>query len=260
MPTNFPNPQTELPPEKQPVRGASMGTVANYNRMVTTFPTTGGSGQVAGAGSGRTFTADGALNKTGLLLMVAFATGTVAYVADLPVGVAWVGMLVALGLGLWCSFQPRRAAVLAPIYAVLEGAVLGVISHFYANSGRPVVTLAIVGTACIVSGVWAVNRSGLVRITPKFFQITLVSSVAMLVVMAVALLTGWGATGLGGVLVFGVLYLILAVMNLFVDFSFIDRAQQIGLDADAEWYAAFSLMVSSVMVYLALLRIFGGRR
>ena len=60
--------------------------------------------------------------------------------------------------------------------------------------------------------------------------------------------------------IFGVLYLILAVMNLFVDFSFVDRAEagrarrrrRVVLRLHAS-------CMSSMMVYLALLRIFGGR-
>ena len=38
-----------------------------------------------------------------------------------PSELAWAGMLVGLGVGLWCSFSPRRAPVLAPVYAVVEG-------------------------------------------------------------------------------------------------------------------------------------------
>ncbi len=68
-----------------------------------------------------------------------------------------------------------------------------------------------------------------------------------------------GTSGLGGLVIFGILYLFLAVMNLFVDFDFAYRAQAAQLSADAEWYSAFSLLLSSAMVYLALLRIFGGR-
>ena len=163
--------------------GGSVGTASNYNRMVATFgPNTSQSGIET---SGRTFSADGALNKTGLLLLVALVSGSVAYVTNLPIGVAWVGMLVAMALGIWCAFSPRRAAVLAPIYAVLEGAVLGVISHFYASSGTPVVPLAIFGTTAIVVGVWVVHRTGLVRVTPKFFRVTLVAGIAMVVVMTV---------------------------------------------------------------------------
>ena len=171
----------------------------------------------------------------------------------------WPLLLVALGAGLWASFRPAQAKVLAPVFAVCEGALLGVLSRFYANQGQHVVTLAVVGTVAVVAGVWGVYRTGLVRVGPRFLRTTLVAGLGMIVVMLTAILTGWGLSGIGGLLIFGVLYLILAVMNLFVDFSFVDRAEAAGLDADAEWFSAFMLLQSSMMVYLALLRIFGGR-
>jgi uncharacterized YccA/Bax inhibitor family protein len=212
------------------------------------------------AGGTRTFTADGALNKTGLLGLLALVVGAVAYLGNLPMGVAVVAMIAGLGVALWCIFRPRLAPVLAPIYAVAEGAVLGIISRFYADQGAHVVTLAVVGTVAIVAGVWGVYRTGLVKVGHRFFMTTLVVTLGLLVVMMAAWLTGWGMSGMSGLLIFGVLYLIIAVMNLFVDFSFVDRAEAAHLDADAEWFSAFTILISSVMVYLALLRIFGGSR
>ena len=269
--------------------GASFGTASNYHRMLTTFPAPpatapsnwkqqpdgnwwswdGATWHLQPQGpppappaAVRTarFTADGALNKAGLLGLVALVVGTVAYLGNLPVGAAWITMFVGLGVGVWCSFAPRRAPVLAPIYAVAEGVVLGIISRFYADQGTHAVPLAVFGTVAVVAGVWAAYRTGLVRVGNRFLQITLVATLGMIVVMVAALLTGWGLTGTGGLLIFGVLYLILAVMNLFVDFSFVDRAEQAGIEAEAEWFSAFTILVSSVMVYLALLRIFGGSR
>jgi uncharacterized YccA/Bax inhibitor family protein len=267
---------------------ASFGSASNFQRMLTTFPappaTTPSNWKqqpdgnwwswdgatwhlqpqgpppappVAGT---RRFSADGALNKAGLLGLVALVVGTVAYLADLPLGTAWVTMFVGLGVGVWCSFRPRLAPVLAPVYAVAEGAVLGVISRVYADQGSHVVPLAVFGTVAIVAGVWAAYRTGLVRVSTRFLQVTLVATLGMVVVMLTALLTGWGWSGTSGLLIFGVLYLILGVMNLFVDFSFVDRAEAAGIEAEAEWFSAFSILVSSVMVYLALLRILGGSR
>ena len=267
--------------------GASFGTVSNYNRMVTTFPGApvtapsnwkqqpdgnwwswdgatwhlqpqGPPAVPPTAGAVGRFTVDGALNKAGLLGLIALVVGAFAYVAKLPVGVAWIGLLAGMGVGLWCIFQPRRAPVLAPVYAVAEGLVLGVITRFYADRGTYTVTLAVIGTVAIVAGVWAVYRTGLVKVGPRFLMTTVVAGFGLLVVMMVAILTGWGLSGTGGLIVFGILYLILAVMNLFVDFSFVDRAAAAGIDADAEWFSAFTILMSSVMVYLALLRIFGG--
>ena len=270
--------------------GASFGTTANYSRMLTTFqapPATAPTNwkqqpdgnwwswdgatwhlQPQGpppapptAGGTTRFTAEGALNKAGLLGLVALVVGAVAYLADLPLGVAWVALFVGLGVGLWCSFQPRRAPVLAPVYAVAEGVVLGIISRVLRRPGCPC------GDPGGRSGRWPSWRVSGPSTGPawsgsghRFLQITLIAGLGMLVVMMTALLTGWGLSGTGGLLIFGVLYLFLAVMNLFVDFSFVDRAQAAGIEADAEWFSAFTILVSSVMVYLALLRIFGGSR
>jgi uncharacterized YccA/Bax inhibitor family protein len=60
--------------------------------------------------------------------------------------------------------------------------------------------------------------------------------------------------------VFGVLYLFIAVMNLFVDFNYVYMAEKAGVAKEGEWFAALSIMFSLVMVYLALLRILGSRR
>ncbi len=255
----------------------SFGSSSNYQRMVQAYgpPSTGGPGgstavldHPAPAGpSGpvvpsatRTFTAEGAFNKAGLLGAVGLVCGGLAYAASLPVGLVWPLLIVAFGAGLWASFRPQHAKVLAPVFAVCEGALLGMISRFYADQGQHVVTLAVVGTLAVVVGVWFFFRTGLVRVGHRFIQTTMVASLGFLAVAVVAILTGWGTTGLGGVLIFGVLYLFLAVMNLFVDFDYAYRAQALQLPAEAEWYSAFSLVLSSAMVYLALLRIFGGGR
>jgi uncharacterized YccA/Bax inhibitor family protein len=57
-----------------------------------------------------------------------------------------------------------------------------------------------------------------------------------------------------------VLYLVVAVMGLFVDFNYVYMAQRAGASKDGEWFAALSIMFSVVMIYLALLRILGSRR
>ena len=245
----------------------SLGSTSNYQRMVQTYGPPRPTGSTAvleppapvAPTATRTFSAEGAFNKAGLLGALALVVGGLAYAADLPLGLLWPLLLVALGAGLWASFRPQQAKVLAPVFAVCEGAVLGMLSRFYANQGHHVVTLAVVGTLAVVVGVWFCYRAGLVRVGHRFIQTTMVATLGLLAVIVVSILTGWGTSGLGGLVIFGILYLFLAVMNLFVDFDFAYRAQASQLSADAEWYSAFSLLLSSAMVYLALLRIFGGR-
>ena len=271
-------------------RGGSPGSAANYSRMVRAYqvaPTPGtvppdwrqqpdgswwrwmdnrwqdqpeGPPPPPAAVTGRRFTTEGALNKAGLLGLLALAVGVISAIAHVPLGVAVVAMLVALGVGFWCSFSPRRAPVLGPVYAVLEGSVLGVISRYYSDQGDHVVTLAIIGTVAVVAGVWTLYRTGLVRVGNRFVQVASVAGIGLLVVSGVAFLTGWGLSGASGLLIFGVLYFIFGVMSLFVDFSFVTMAERMSLPAEAEWYSAFSILVASCLVYLSLLRLLGGRR
>lgn len=206
------------------------------------------------------FTAEGVFDKVGLLLVVAIAAGAVCDLASLPLAAVYVALFAALGVGLWAAFVPRMARVLAPVYAVLEGAVLGTISGYYQAQGRYVVPTAVAGTLAITVGVWALYRSGLVRVSARFIQATMVATLGLLVAVVVAIVTNTSFNGSAGLIIFGVLYLFIGVMNLFVDFDYALRAQAAGVAKDGEWYAAFSIMVAMVMVYLALLRILGGGR
>ena len=62
----------------------------------------------------RTFAAEGAFNKAGLLGALMLVVGALAYVADLPLGLVWPLMLVALGAGLWASFRPKQGESAGP--------------------------------------------------------------------------------------------------------------------------------------------------
>ena len=62
-------------------------------------------------------------------------------------------------------------------------------------------------------------------------------------------------TGAG--LVFSVVALSIAVLNLFADFEFVYRAEARGLSPDGEWAAAFAMMTALVLVYISMLRILG---
>jgi uncharacterized YccA/Bax inhibitor family protein len=145
----------------------------------------------------------------------------------------------------------------------LEGLALGVISRLYNDVSHGIVPIAVVATAAIFLGTLVAYRTGLVRVTNRFIMITVVMSFGLLAAMLVTIF-GLQIPGLGSngttLVVFGLLYLVVAVMDLFVDFEFVNRAAKAGISADAEWYAAFIIMFAVVMVYLALLRILGGRR
>jgi uncharacterized YccA/Bax inhibitor family protein len=276
-------------------KGGSFGARGNYNRLVTNFaapPTVAGTDpsqyQRGPDGSWarwngtawvpspdgppatrppvsdvRPFVAAEVFNKVLLLAAIALGFGITGALLHVPTGAALVCMVAALVVAIVTIVRPHRAPVLAPVFAALEGVTLGVVSKLFAGQDAQIIPLAIIGTSVVFFGVLAAYRTGLVRVGPAFVRATVIAGFGLLAVfIAVALGLQFPGTSQGTTyfLVFGVLYLILGVMDLFVDFAFVTQAEQVGLSHEGEWFAAFSIMVSLVMIYLALLRILGGRR
>jgi uncharacterized YccA/Bax inhibitor family protein len=203
------------------------------------------------------------LGKVGILTLIAIGVGGLSFVLPIPIGFALVCVLVALGLGIGATFRPRAARVLAPAYAATEGLALGVISRFYDTQSHGIVPLAVVLTMAVFVAVLIAYRTRLVRVTNRFISMTIVAGFALLAVM-LAVILGFSLPGIGssatGLIVVGVVYLIVAILDLFVDFEMVNRAALAGVPAEAEWYAAFSIFLAIVMLYLGLLRLLAGAR
>jgi uncharacterized YccA/Bax inhibitor family protein len=256
---------------------AEFGTVPTSRGTTTVLPGSdgpgygapGGPGTVAGDGMPpvsdvRPLVANEVYNKVAVLSAIALLAGAVGFFLPISPTIMVLCVLAAAGIGFWGIFAPHKAKVLAPVYAVLEGLALGVISRYYNDVSHGIVPIAVVGTAAIFLATLAVYRAGWVKVTNRFIMVTVVMGFGLLAAALVAILgvqiPGLGAHGTTFV-VFGVLYLVVAVLDLFVDFELVNRAASAGISAEAEWYGAFVIMFAVVMVYLALLRILaGGRR
>jgi uncharacterized YccA/Bax inhibitor family protein len=273
---------------RRPRQAGNWATRRNFSRMEQVFGTgaAGHAGAGAGAGAGaevgavavqtrpaglggppvsdvKPLVETDVLSKVFQLTVMAMVAGGISFLFPVSLGFALVAVLVAFGIGLWATFSPRRARVLAPIYAVVEGLALGVISRLYNAQSHGIVPAAIILTAAVFLGVLISYRTGLVRIGNRFLSITVVATFALLAVMLASLL-GLRFPGIGNsaseLIIFGVLYVVVGIMNLYVDFEMIRRAARAGVPAEAEWYAAFSVFLAVVMLYLGLLRILAGSR
>ncbi len=240
------------PPSKST---GSFGSAQNYHRMVGTFPSTTTT-------DGHTFSAKMAMNKLAVLALVvaAAAAGSLfIHVANVAVLVA---MVAAFAVALVIAFRPRMAKSLAFVYAILEGVVLGWFSNLMSGGNKNIVEMAIVGTSVVFVGVLVLYRTGLVKVTQHVMNVVLVATIGAAVAGFIAMLASWVIPGnsLVYVLVFGYLYLLIGTANLLVDFDYLYKAQAAHLDAEGEWFGAFMMLLSLVIVYTSLLRILGGRR
>jgi uncharacterized YccA/Bax inhibitor family protein len=213
----------------------------------------------------RYMTLDDVVTRTAAMLGVLLLAGAATW-ALVPNGSAggwvFVSALGAFGVAMYMAFTMRANAVTALTYAALEGVALGAISHLFNTAYQGIVVQAVTGTVLVAAGMLLVYRIGAIRVTPKFTRIIVAATFGvfgLMIVNAIAYLFHPGGLGLrdGGPLaiVFSLVVIGIAAMNLVMDFDMIERGIRNGADEKFAWYAAFGLTVTLVWLYLEILRL-----
>ena len=114
-----------------------------------------------------TMTIEGTVNKTAICLFLLVGAGYLTFDVMNPI------LLVGCGIGgfivaLITIFKKEWAAVTVPIYAVLEGGLLGGISFMYDSMYEGIVSNAVFLTVGILLALLMAYRSGLIKPTENF--------------------------------------------------------------------------------------------
>lgn len=173
-----------------------------------------------------------------------------------------VGGIGGLIVAMVTIFKPHLAPITAPLYAVLEGLILGALSASYQTrfAGLPMQAVGL--TFMVFIAMLLVYRTGLIQVTDKFrFGVAaatggialfyVVSIVLSMFGVGIPMLTGSGVIGIG----FSVIVVGVAALNLVLDFDLIEAGVKAGAPRYMEWYAAFGLLVTLVWLYLEILRL-----
>lgn len=220
--------------------------------------------------SARVMTVHGTAWKT--LLLLGLCAGTACFTwtqvknQDFGTAIPLVvgGAIGALILGLITSFKPAWAGVTAPIYALLEGLFLGGISAMYElrYPGSGIVLQAVSATFGTLFALLMAYQSRLIRATENFklgvvaatggiFVVYLVSMVLGIFGVNVPYIHESGLIGIG----FSLFVVVIAALNLVLDFDFIEEAANRGAPKYLEWYGGYALMVTLVWLYIEILRL-----
>jgi len=159
-------------------------------------------------------------------------------------------------------FKPVWAPVTAPIYALLEGLALGAISAYFQARFPGIVIQAVALTFGVLFALLLAYRSGLIPVTENFRLgiVAATGGIAIFYLVAIGLgffgiripmLHEGSWLGIG----FSVFVVIIAALNLVLDFDFIEKGAEQGAPKVMEWYAAFGLIVTLVWLYLEILRL-----
>ena len=216
-----------------------------------------------------TMTLEGTIGRSALLFPVLVAAAWVGWHAvgqtDVEVRFpGWIlpGLLVGLGIALLTIFRPRLSPVTAPLYALVEGLVVGAISAVYNVQFDGIVLQAVMLTGAVFAIMLGLYTSRRVRVTDRMRKVVVVATLAVMAVYGVTLLLRlFGSdvpmiheSGPIGIL-FSLAVVGIASFNLLLDFHLIERGVLNGAPKWMEWYGAFALLLTLVWLYLELLRL-----
>ncbi|MCY1632874.1 MULTISPECIES: Bax inhibitor-1/YccA family protein [Marinifilum] len=221
---------------------------------------------------GETMTINGTVNKIAMLLffVVAAASFTWGMVSVTSTGeitssvYPWMigGAIGGLILALITVFKPKASPYTAPFYALFEGLFLGGISALM-NAAYPGIVMQAVGlTFGVLFAMLFAYKTGLIKVTQKFKAGIVAATGGIMLFYLVTWIMNMFGIGNGfyygsSLLSIGIslVIVVIAALNLVLDFDFIEKGAQSGAPKYMEWYGAFGLMVTLIWLYVELLRL-----
>jgi uncharacterized YccA/Bax inhibitor family protein len=217
---------------------------------------------------GDAMTLQGTVNKTGLLLLCVVATAAwtwgMSHSATPGAAIPWMigGLLGGFVVALVTIFKPAWSPFTAPLYALLEGLALGGISAMFEQRYHGVAIQAVGLTFGTLFVMLMAYKTGVIRATQgfKLGVIAATGGIAVLYLVEMVLaffhiqvpaINGSGIIGIG----FSLFVVIIAALNLVLDFDMIETGVNGGAPKYMEWYGAFGLMVTLIWLYLEILRL-----
>lgn len=215
-------------------------------------------------------TLQGAVNKTFILLALLLIPAI--YIWQMVLKGENTGLLTILMagggiLGLIVAvvtiFKPSWSPVTAPIYAILEGLVIGALSGYLELRFPGIAIQAAALTFGVAISLLLVYTSRVIKVTQNFRMGIVAATGAVALVYLATFILGFfgiqipyihgnGIIGIG----FSVVVVVIAALNLVLDFDFIESASASGQAPKyMEWYAAFGLLITLVWLYIEILRL-----
>lgn len=228
-------------------------------------------GQVA---YGDAMTLQGTVNKTGLLLLCVVATAAwtwgLSHSNTPEAAIPWMigGLLGGFVVALVTIFKKTWSPFTAPLYALLEGLALGGISAVFEKTYPGVAIQAVGLTLGTLFVMLLAYKTGVVKAT-QGFKIGVIAATGGIAVFYLAemvlsfffhiqvpAINGSGPWGIA----FSLFVVVIAALNLVLDFDMIETGVRGGAPKYMEWYGAFGMMVTLIWLYLEILRLLGKAR
>ncbi len=220
-----------------------------------------------GVDNANPMTLQGTVNKSAFLLALVLLPAYFTwqkFMTDSTAAAPWMwgGLICGIIFCLITCFKKEWSAVTAPLYAVSEGLLLGALSAMYETQFHGIVLQAVLLTTGTLFGMLGLYTTRIIQPTKKFmmgvFAATAGIALTYLIGMVLSMFgirlgflygNGWFSIGISFVIV------IVAALNLIIDFGVIEHGVASRAPKYMEWYASFGLLVTLVWLYLEILRL-----
>jgi uncharacterized YccA/Bax inhibitor family protein len=251
---------TRLQPE--PVQATASG-YGYPGQPATTY-----SDVISPAATDRMTIDDVVVRTVGLLLLtgISAAAAWALVPVEIMFPVMWGAAILGLIVGLVISFARITNPLLIGVYAIVEGAFVGLISEYYNERFSGIVLQAVVGTFGIFLIMSMLYKFRVIRATPRFTR----GLMAALIGITAVILVNWmlsifgvytplrgGDTGKGTWISIGfsLVVIVIASLTFILDFDLIEQSVRQGAPRKMAWTCAFGLLVGLIWVYLEVLRL-----
>ena len=226
--------------------------------------------QTISVDSGETMTVRGTMNKFGFLMLMVMAGAAFAWqwfsagkeIMPLMLTGALGGLVVAIVI----VFKKEWSGYLAPAYAILEGLFVGGISAYFnflfQDKYPGIISHAVLITFAVAASMYLLYTLRIIKVTEKFRSIIFVATASIAFFYLLTwILSFFGirfeflSTGSTFGIIFSLVVIVIAALNLILDFDMIEQGSAMGAPKYMEWYGAFGLLVTLVWLYLEILRL-----
>jgi len=222
---------------------------------------------------GEAMTLQGTVNKTGLLLLCVVVSAAwtwgLSHSETPEAALPWMlgGVFGGFVMALVTAFRKEWSPVTTPIYSLLEGLALGGISAMLEQRYPGIAIQAVGLTFGTLLAMLLAYKSGVIRATEKFKIGVFAATGGIMLLYLVDIVLHFfnrpipfihEGTPVG--IAFSLFVVVIAALNLVLDFDLIETGVNNGAPKYMEWYGAFGLMVTLIWLYLEILRLLAKAR
>jgi len=207
-------------------------------------------------------TLSGTVNKTGISLLLLIISAGYTWGNPGMHGMVIPAVILGVILAFTTIFKPTLGHITVPAYAVVQGVCLGVISMIFNNMYPGIVVQAVFLTFGTLGALLLAYKSGLIQATENFKLGVVAATGGIAILYFINFVMGFFGSGIGIIssnnnmgILFSGFVVVIAALNLVLDFDFIEEGAEMGAPKYMEWYGAFGLLVTLIWLYLEILRL-----